>query len=200
MNLKKGTRVVLPMRRGVVEAVGADSFKLRLDDGEDIRIYSNENWLEESMEPSEPKMLREHIERGINRTSSEKGSNTPDFILAEYLVDCLAAFDKAVKQRAEWYGRADHPVEGSHIRAPSDEAVRDLLEKVEEEEKLAATVDTVSDRPRYSTDEEPRVGDKVRHRNGNEQIVKRVTEGGFLGIGFVNMDPAEYELIARGAP
>lgn len=47
--------------------------------------------------------LREDIENAINRNSAENGSNTPDFILAEYLTDCLAAFDKAVLRRAEWY-------------------------------------------------------------------------------------------------
>src|SRR5439155_8608840 len=39
--------------------------------------------------------LRKEIETSINRTSAENGSNTPDFILAEFLTDCLAAFDKA---------------------------------------------------------------------------------------------------------
>jgi len=50
-------------------------------------------------------MLRDEIRWAINRHSAEKGSNTPDFILAEYLTDCLVAFDKAVTQRASWYGR-----------------------------------------------------------------------------------------------
>ena len=34
----------------------------------------------------------------------------PDFILAEYLADCLAAYDKAVYARATWFaGRSDKP-------------------------------------------------------------------------------------------
>lgn len=49
--------------------------------------------------------LRKEIEEAINRNSAENGSNTPDFILADYLRDCLAAFDRAVKAREEWYGR-----------------------------------------------------------------------------------------------
>jgi hypothetical protein len=49
--------------------------------------------------------LRKRIEQAINATSSENGSDTPDFILAEYLTDCLGAFDKAVKWREKWYGR-----------------------------------------------------------------------------------------------
>lgn len=49
--------------------------------------------------------LRKEIETSINRASAENGSNTPDFILSEYLVDCLAAFDKASRAREKWYGR-----------------------------------------------------------------------------------------------
>ena len=33
--------------------------------------------------------LRIEIEQAINRHSIENGSDTPDFILAEYLIDCL---------------------------------------------------------------------------------------------------------------
>ena len=47
--------------------------------------------------------LRQEIETVINKNSAESMSNTPDFILAEYLVDCLAAFDKATNRRTEWY-------------------------------------------------------------------------------------------------
>ena len=50
--------------------------------------------------------LREDIQHAINCNSAENGSNTPDFLLAEYLTDCLAAFDKAVASREKWYGRS----------------------------------------------------------------------------------------------
>lgn len=39
----------------------------------------------------------------LNRYSAENGSDTPDFILATYLLACLAAFDVAVRKRARWY-------------------------------------------------------------------------------------------------
>jgi len=51
------------------------------------------------------KGLRHEIERAVNRVSAENGSNTPDFILADYLASCLAAFDRAVQARERWYGR-----------------------------------------------------------------------------------------------
>lgn len=41
----------------------------------------------------------------INKHSIEAGSNTPDFILAEYLKQCLEAFDMCVRRRDEWYSR-----------------------------------------------------------------------------------------------
>jgi hypothetical protein len=45
----------------------------------------------------------------INRYSKENGSNTPDFILAQYLVSCLAAYNETVVARAKWYGHIDNP-------------------------------------------------------------------------------------------
>ncbi len=51
--------------------------------------------------------LKTKIEHAINSVSAENGSDTPDFILAEYLTDCLAAFDKAVVARSKWYGLSD---------------------------------------------------------------------------------------------
>lgn len=45
------------------------------------------------------------LENLINRHSMENGSHTPDFVLAEYLTDCLKAFDKAVANRNKWYGQ-----------------------------------------------------------------------------------------------
>jgi hypothetical protein len=48
--------------------------------------------------------FQEELERLINRHSAEGSSNTPDFILAKYLSDCLQAFSRAVIHRERWYG------------------------------------------------------------------------------------------------
>ncbi len=48
--------------------------------------------------------FQQKLEALINENSMENGSNTPDFILAEFLIHCLATFDKVTKQRDEWYG------------------------------------------------------------------------------------------------
>ena len=42
----------------------------------------------------------------INQHSAENGSNTPDFILARYLMSCLRAFDYATVDRTSWYDPA----------------------------------------------------------------------------------------------
>lgn len=45
------------------------------------------------------------LESLLNRYSKENDSNTPDFILAEYLQQCLVAWNLAMAAREEWYGR-----------------------------------------------------------------------------------------------
>jgi len=45
------------------------------------------------------------LEQLINKYSQENQSNTPDFILAGYLEDCLKAYNMAVQAREKWYGR-----------------------------------------------------------------------------------------------
>lgn len=48
--------------------------------------------------------LHREIKRVLNRHSAENGSNTPDFILAAFLMSCLEAFDAATNGRAQWCG------------------------------------------------------------------------------------------------
>ena len=45
------------------------------------------------------------LEALINEYSEENGSNTPDFLLADYLLSCLVTFNAAVNRREAWYGR-----------------------------------------------------------------------------------------------
>jgi hypothetical protein len=46
------------------------------------------------------------LEALINAHSVENGSNTPDFILAQYLMGCLAVWNAGIQRREQWYGRA----------------------------------------------------------------------------------------------
>ena len=66
---------------------------------EDGKVYGND--------------LEHALAEALNRFSAENGSNTPDWILAQYLLGCLAAWNQGIRQRETWYGRADRPGGGS---------------------------------------------------------------------------------------
>lgn len=53
------------------------------------------------------------LERLLNQFSKEWASNTPDFILAQFLVSCLENYNASLVRRAQWYGRMDVPGKGS---------------------------------------------------------------------------------------
>ena len=62
--------------------------------------------------------FRQELESVINKHSKENESNTPDYILAQYLSGCLAVFNIAVQQREAWYGRDPRPsLAGTKISA-----------------------------------------------------------------------------------
>lgn len=48
--------------------------------------------------------LVKELEAIINRYSVENESDTPDFLLAIYLSECLKTWAKVVKARDDWYG------------------------------------------------------------------------------------------------
>lgn len=53
----------------------------------------------------EPESFVDKISSVINQHSKENCSNTPDFVLANYLNDCLEAFNKASNAREKWFGK-----------------------------------------------------------------------------------------------
>lgn len=55
------------------------------------------------------KSLAQEFAEVINRRSREDDSDTPDFILGEYLVSCLEAFELASNKREVYYGQRDDP-------------------------------------------------------------------------------------------
>jgi hypothetical protein len=67
----------------------------------------------------------DELETIINRYSIENDSNTPDFILATYLHDCLGAFNNAMIKRDKWYGedRTDLPKGGTAIALTQQEDI-----------------------------------------------------------------------------
>ena len=58
--------------------------------------------------------LEKEIASAINRVSAENGSDTPDFILAAYLSDCLTAFNRAFRWREKWYSPYGVPAKEWH--------------------------------------------------------------------------------------
>jgi len=52
--------------------------------------------------------FQKELEQLINEYSKENESNTPDFILAKYLVEVLKNFNAAINEREQWYGRTPH--------------------------------------------------------------------------------------------
>ena len=46
--------------------------------------------------------FEEEITDVINKHSVENKSNTPDFILAEYLLGCLRTYELAINRRDNW--------------------------------------------------------------------------------------------------
>ena len=49
--------------------------------------------------------FREELRALINRYSIENSCDTPDYILADYVIQCLSSFADTVRFREIWYGR-----------------------------------------------------------------------------------------------
>lgn len=62
-----------------------------------------------TVDPSINTKFHKDLASVLNRYSAENGSDTPDHILANFLLNCLSAFDTAVMARSTWYGRHDEP-------------------------------------------------------------------------------------------
>lgn len=58
------------------------------------------------VKPETPELEKE-LASLLNRHSLENGSNTPDFILAHYLLRCLDTFNTVILMRKSWYGKDD---------------------------------------------------------------------------------------------
>lgn len=72
----------------------------------------------------EPRNLQEELTRLLNKHSAENLSNTPDFVLARYLMLVLEAHTWATKRRDEWYDVALSPGQrtiGRNYLKPDDD-------------------------------------------------------------------------------
>jgi len=65
--------------------------------------------MNEVQEEQRQAAFRRELGELLNKHCRENESNTPDFMLADYLIECLRALDEAINKRANWYGRFDSP-------------------------------------------------------------------------------------------
>lgn len=59
--------------------------------------------------PIHRKTVIRELSEVINRNNLEAGSNTPDFLIAEYLVQQIEALDAISKARRDWYADSSLP-------------------------------------------------------------------------------------------
>jgi hypothetical protein len=68
----------------------------------DAMTAPREDWM-----PKPPQNLREDIIHAINCRNAESGSDTPDWILGNFLIASLAAFDEATNERTTYFRQSD---------------------------------------------------------------------------------------------
>jgi len=72
------------------------------------------------------------LEHLINRHCMENDSNTPDWILAQYMMSCLKAFNVATQQRENWHDRDPRPTHtkyGVAIEVEDEKPIEETGEK-----------------------------------------------------------------------
>jgi len=67
---------------------------------EALDSHESEQLSNKQSESTFEKELRELV----NKHSIENGSDTPDFILAQYMFSCLSNYQNTVKARDKWFG------------------------------------------------------------------------------------------------
>ena len=65
------------------------------------------------MEREQDKLFECELGSLLNKHSQENASNTPDWVLAQFLRGCLAAWNQGTQQRETWYGRDARPSDGA---------------------------------------------------------------------------------------
>lgn len=78
--------------------------------------------------PETPKTFAQELTELVNRYSKENGSNTPDYVLANFLQNSLAAFDLAVNQRAD-HGNPDLVTRIKNKLRGAGQEIMDEIEK-----------------------------------------------------------------------
>lgn len=74
--------------------------------------------------------FEEELRHIINKHSMENGSDTPDFILADYLLGCLENFGQVAKRRDQWYSRDQTPPHNPDPPPMSGPSAQDVLKDI----------------------------------------------------------------------
>jgi hypothetical protein len=94
-------------KAGLVQADSGDW--LVCDEDDYLEVYQPEDFardfIPDGFLPKPPETFEADLASCINRWSVENGSNTPDFILAQFVIGVLRAFGVTVEKREEWHGR-----------------------------------------------------------------------------------------------
>lgn len=65
-------------------------------------------------EPPEPNKFEKELEQILNRHNKDNDTQTPDFILAQYLLSCMEAYRTAQRMRQKWFGGSNGRREEYH--------------------------------------------------------------------------------------
>lgn len=77
------------------------------EESRNVLILASQRFLNEIPEPPEFPAFADfqtELQAVLNRHNQEGHSNTPDFLLAEFITQCVTAFNKTVQARDGWYG------------------------------------------------------------------------------------------------
>ena len=64
-----------------------------------------EDQMNEAIRQDQAPTLLDELSHLLNRHSAESESDTPDYLLAGFLMQCLRAWNSTTQQREIWYGR-----------------------------------------------------------------------------------------------
>jgi len=73
--------------------------------------------------------FKEELEILINKHSMENDSNTPDFILADYLMECLQNFNKTSRTRENGMGKSRRLYEGGSMKELTVREATNIIKK-----------------------------------------------------------------------
>ena len=93
------------------------------------------------------------LEHLINRHSVENDSDTPDFILASYMMSCLSAWNTHIQQRDGWYNFVGLSKSG-YVHPPIDDAFKEEIE-------LATACDEIAFDSDFEGDVDPADGWRI---------------------------------------